>query len=238
MCRLLLYIVLCTWVAFRSCIWWTMEPQDDHRHEHEEQPPTNYGGDVLYHRANEDGLCSFQQVMGQPVTWVTPHMFTTRYPRDVDFSIMLTFLEFYETLLKFAMFKLFHTLDLRCVCEVCVQDRECCGTHRERTEAVFGRACFLSCPRCSLHPLFGALRTADSTLNVGGYRCRALRCSWAACWFSFIVTCNPTLATMLSRTTALWIQHCCELPCQLQAKAYRQASARTLTGTTQVSADA
>lgn len=40
-------------------------------------------------------------------------MFTTRYPRDVDFSIMLTFLEFYETLLKFAMFKLFHTLDLR-----------------------------------------------------------------------------------------------------------------------------
>jgi len=54
-----------------------------------------------------------RQVMGQPVTWVTPHMFTTRYPRDVDFSIMLTFLEFYETLLKFAMFKLFHTLDLR-----------------------------------------------------------------------------------------------------------------------------
>ncbi|CAN0161049.1 unnamed protein product [Pylaiella littoralis] len=53
------------------------------------------------------------EVMGQPVTWVTPHMFTTRYPRDVDFSIMLTFLEFYETLLKFAMFKLFHTLDLR-----------------------------------------------------------------------------------------------------------------------------
>lgn len=51
--------------------------------------------------------------MGQPVTWVTPHMFTTHYPRDVDFSIMLTFLEFYETLLKFSMFKLFHTLDLR-----------------------------------------------------------------------------------------------------------------------------
>lgn len=53
------------------------------------------------------------QVMGQPVTWVAPHMFTTHYPHDVDFSIMLTFLEFHETLLKFAMFKLFHTLDLR-----------------------------------------------------------------------------------------------------------------------------
>eukprot|EP00752_Nemacystus_decipiens_P012603 g11162.t1 len=59
------------------------------------------------------GIYFQAEVMGQPVTWVTPHMFTTRYPRDVDFSIMLTFLEFYETLLKFAMFKLFHTLNLR-----------------------------------------------------------------------------------------------------------------------------
>ncbi|CAM9686015.1 unnamed protein product, partial [Choristocarpus tenellus] len=53
------------------------------------------------------------EIMGLPVTWVAPHMFTTRYPQDVDFSVMFTFLEFYETLLKFAMFKLFHTLDLR-----------------------------------------------------------------------------------------------------------------------------
>ncbi|CAN0141374.1 unnamed protein product [Ectocarpus sp. 12 AP-2014] len=59
------------------------------------------------------GIYFQAEVMGQPVTWVTPHMFTTRYPRDVDFTIMMTFLEFYETLLKFAMFKLFHTLDLR-----------------------------------------------------------------------------------------------------------------------------
>ena len=58
-------------------------------------------------------LLSQDQVMGQPVTWVAPHMFTTHYPHDVDFSIMLTFLEFHETLLKFAMFKLFHSLDLR-----------------------------------------------------------------------------------------------------------------------------
>ncbi|CAM9589079.1 unnamed protein product, partial [Discosporangium mesarthrocarpum] len=53
------------------------------------------------------------KVLGLPVTWVSPHMFTTRYPRDVDFSVMFTFLEFYETFLKFVMFKLFHSLDLR-----------------------------------------------------------------------------------------------------------------------------
>lgn len=33
-------------------------------------------------------------------------------PRDVDFRIMLTFLEFYETLLRFALFKLYHSLEL------------------------------------------------------------------------------------------------------------------------------
>jgi len=31
-------------------------------------------------------------------------------PKDVDFKVMLTFLEFYETLLGFVNFKLFHTL--------------------------------------------------------------------------------------------------------------------------------
>lgn len=33
-------------------------------------------------------------------------------PRDVDFRIMLTFLEFYETLLRFALFKLYHSLEI------------------------------------------------------------------------------------------------------------------------------
>jgi pescadillo len=34
-------------------------------------------------------------------------------PPDVDTRIMLTFLEFYETLLKFVLFKLYHSLELK-----------------------------------------------------------------------------------------------------------------------------
>jgi pescadillo len=38
--------------------------------------------------------------------------------QDVDFRIMLTFLEFYEVLLKFVMFKLYTQEDLRYTTEV------------------------------------------------------------------------------------------------------------------------
>ncbi|TFJ83891.1 hypothetical protein NSK_004988 [Nannochloropsis salina CCMP1776] len=55
----------------------------------------------------------FQAEVGrQPVTWIVPHAFTQVTPPDVDFRIMLTFLEFYETLLKFTLFKLYHRLDV------------------------------------------------------------------------------------------------------------------------------
>lgn len=55
----------------------------------------------------------FQAEVGrQPVTWIVPHAFTQVAPPDVDFRIMLTFLEFYETLLKFTLFKLYHRLDM------------------------------------------------------------------------------------------------------------------------------
>jgi pescadillo protein len=33
-------------------------------------------------------------------------------PSDVDFRIMMTFLEFYEVLLKFVMFKLYNQMDM------------------------------------------------------------------------------------------------------------------------------
>lgn len=34
-------------------------------------------------------------------------------PSDVDYRVMLTFLEFYSTLLQFVNFKLYHTLGVR-----------------------------------------------------------------------------------------------------------------------------
>ena len=49
-------------------------------------------------------------IMGQTVTWVVPHEFTTPVPTDVDYEVMLTFLEFYLVLMKFVNFRLFNRL--------------------------------------------------------------------------------------------------------------------------------
>ena len=45
--------------------------------------------------------------------WVTPHNFTQHVPDSVDFRVMLTFFEFYETLLSFVLFKLYGELGVR-----------------------------------------------------------------------------------------------------------------------------
>eukprot|EP01069_Polyplicarium_translucidae_P010458 Polyplicarium_translucidae@DN3380_c2_g1_i4.p1 len=46
-------------------------------------------------------------IMNEAVTWLIPHEFSQHMPDDVDFRVMNTFLEFYHTLLKFLLFKLF-----------------------------------------------------------------------------------------------------------------------------------
>ncbi|KAK9469435.1 Pescadillo N-terminus-domain-containing protein [Lipomyces arxii] len=46
-------------------------------------------------------------VRGQDVVWLVPFKFPQNVPTDVDFRIMLTFLEFYNTLLQFVLFKLY-----------------------------------------------------------------------------------------------------------------------------------
>ena len=46
------------------------------------------------------------EVHGATVTWLVPHAYTQTVPDKVDFKVMLTFLEFYECLLKFVLFKL------------------------------------------------------------------------------------------------------------------------------------
>lgn len=50
--------------------------------------------------------------MGEVVTWLTPHSFTQRLPKGVDFRVMITFLDFYEVFFKFVLFKLYSTLEL------------------------------------------------------------------------------------------------------------------------------
>lgn len=52
------------------------------------------------------------EVEGQKITWLTPHTLQQVLPQDVDYNIMLTFLEFYETLLAFVNFKLYHSINI------------------------------------------------------------------------------------------------------------------------------
>ncbi|OBA23866.1 Pescadillo [Metschnikowia bicuspidata var. bicuspidata NRRL YB-4993] len=57
----------------------------------------------VYYQAN---------VKGQEVRWLVPFKFPTNIPSDIDFKIMLTFLEFYSTMLHFVLFKLYADADL------------------------------------------------------------------------------------------------------------------------------
>lgn len=51
-------------------------------------------------------------IMGETITWLAPHKFTQHIPKEVDIRVMMTFLEFYEVFVKFALFKLYGTLSL------------------------------------------------------------------------------------------------------------------------------
>jgi len=52
------------------------------------------------------------EIMGHQVTWLAPHQFAQELPPEVDFKVMLTFLEFYRTLVKFVNFRLYADLGL------------------------------------------------------------------------------------------------------------------------------
>lgn len=54
------------------------------------------------------GIYYQAEVQGQTVTWLAPHALAQVLPADVDYRVMLTFLEFYHTLLSFVNFKLYH----------------------------------------------------------------------------------------------------------------------------------
>lgn len=58
------------------------------------------------------GIYFQAEVRGQTITWLVPYMFTQYIPHDVDFRIMSTFLELYQTLLGFVLFKLYTDINL------------------------------------------------------------------------------------------------------------------------------
>ncbi|CAN0913590.1 Pescadillo homolog [Linum grandiflorum] len=59
------------------------------------------------------GIYYQAELEGQKITWLTPHALQQVLPDNVNFSVMLTFLEFYETLLAFVNFKLYHSINVK-----------------------------------------------------------------------------------------------------------------------------
>lgn len=51
-------------------------------------------------------------VKGMPVTWLQPWQFAQSLPSDVDYRVMSTFMDLYESVLKFVMFKLYYNIGL------------------------------------------------------------------------------------------------------------------------------
>ena len=50
-------------------------------------------------------------ILGEQITWLVPHKFTNKYQK-VDLRVMLTFLDFYEVFMKFALYKLYSLQNL------------------------------------------------------------------------------------------------------------------------------
>eukprot|EP01134_Creolimax_fragrantissima_P001577 CFRG1577T1 len=52
------------------------------------------------------------EIMGQTITWIAPYNFNQKVPDDVDFRVMLTFLEFYTTMMGFVNYKLYNSINI------------------------------------------------------------------------------------------------------------------------------
>ena len=59
------------------------------------------------------GIYMEAHIHSTPVRWIIPHAFTQFLPEDVDFRVMTTFLEFYDTLLNFILYKLYSDIGVR-----------------------------------------------------------------------------------------------------------------------------
>lgn len=58
------------------------------------------------------GIYYQAEIKGQDVTWLVPYKFSQQVPTDVDFRIMLTFLEFHQTFVGFVNYRLYTELGL------------------------------------------------------------------------------------------------------------------------------
>ncbi|KAG2180131.1 hypothetical protein INT43_003919 [Umbelopsis isabellina] len=58
------------------------------------------------------GIYYQAEIKGQTITWIVPYQFAQAVPTDVDFRVMLTFLEFYRTLVGFINFRLFSEINV------------------------------------------------------------------------------------------------------------------------------
>ncbi|KAI9261438.1 Pescadillo N-terminus-domain-containing protein [Phascolomyces articulosus] len=58
------------------------------------------------------GIYYQAEIKGQTITWIVPYQFSQDVPTDVDFRVMLTFLEFYTTLMGFVNFRLYNELNI------------------------------------------------------------------------------------------------------------------------------
>ncbi|CEP08209.1 hypothetical protein [Parasitella parasitica] len=58
------------------------------------------------------GIYYQAEIKGQTITWIVPYQFSQDIPTDVDFRVMLTFLEFYQTLVGFINFKLYNEINM------------------------------------------------------------------------------------------------------------------------------
>nr|CCA19689.1 pescadillolike protein putative [Albugo laibachii Nc14] len=59
------------------------------------------------------GIYYQSTVKGEKITWLIPHAFTPTVSKRVDLHVMVTFLEFYQVLLKFVNYQLYSDLGLQ-----------------------------------------------------------------------------------------------------------------------------
>ncbi|KAL3792199.1 hypothetical protein ACHAW5_004074 [Stephanodiscus triporus] len=97
-----------------------------------------------------------------PVRWVTPHNFTQHIPEGVDFRVMLTFFEFYETLLGFVLYKLYGDLGVRYPLPIVVAT-----THDNKGSSVNGQNRIVgSSSAATLHPTLGGRASSVLAANL------------------------------------------------------------------------